>query len=74
MVWVHSRCKPMSFHAHVPETCRFLLQILFWLALILSSLAQLGRLHHHWNGVYLAASFTKECRRRGLLVSADLQR
>lgn len=40
-------------------------KILFWLALVLTTVPLLEHLRQRWLGVSLAAAFARECRRRG---------
>lgn len=40
-------------------------KVLFWLALVLTTMPLLEHLRQRWLGVSLAAAFARECRRRG---------
>lgn len=49
------------------ETVALLVRLLFWIAIVFSSLPLMARMYCYWLGQSLAGDFARECRRRNLI-------
>jgi hypothetical protein len=61
----------MSSLLSANETFVLVLQLLFWIAIVFSSLPLMARVYFYWLGVSLASEFEQECRRRSRIACAN---
>jgi hypothetical protein len=61
----------MSSLLSTNETFALVLRLLFWIAMVFSSLPLMARMYCYWLGVSLAGEFAQECRRRSRIACAN---